>query len=185
MRTPIYCRMIDDALGLPGEADRLQWISNPPAIGDRVTLGKARLWEVIEVHQFRSDEGGQACIAYCHPMGLTVPDRATWLDWEMFERDRKAKTLSLYTLDDGQVFHWEHSFRGEKPRIGEQIEQFDIATRKPTATPWATESYATYLPVNPSETPFTALYLADLIAIDLGRDEAAIVLEPELVGAGG
>jgi hypothetical protein len=39
--------------------------------------------------------------------------------------------------------------------------------------------------VNPSETPFTALYLADLIAIDLGRDEAAIVLEPELVGAGG
>lgn len=179
MRIPIYSRMIDDALANPGEGDRLQWLTEPPAVGDWVSLGEHRLWAVVELHPFRGDGPGKnAYVAYCHPVGLEVPDRSTWLDWEIFERDRQAKTLSLY-LNDGQVIHWEHSFRAGKPRIGEVLQRFDLDTRKPAPQPWAAETYATYSPVVTGATPFTALYFADLKPVVLTEVEGAIALEPE------
>jgi hypothetical protein len=177
MLTPTYFTISDGDTRQPGECDRLQWLSATPMVGDRLPLGLNRLWKVVETHLYQGEDGSPLCVAYVALLGneKTMP-RAEWFDVRRLIKD-PATCLRIYIKPDGEWYRSSNNFLGELPSVGHFLTEFDIETRKTSASTWWTTGYTTFTSADPSAT-FDRIHLARVEEY-LETDDDASALEPQ------
>lgn len=181
MLTPIYYSIADGDTRDVGESDRLNWAATPPQLGDRLSLGNKRLWEVIELQTYQGD-AGQVVIAHVSLVGTEPIPRAEWFDTRMKARE-PVTALRLYVMPDGGLHESSRNFLGEEPPVGFFLNQFDIATRKTSPSKWWVTGFDSFTS-NDLSASFDRVYVARVeVFEELTEVSGAMGLAESLVEA--
>lgn len=121
-----------------GERNPIAYLSTPPAVGDRVSMGAERLWQVLAVDRYVCS-GEALYVAHC---ALIPIPREDWWTVAM-SRDRSCYSLQLHIGGD-QLIHTGHHMRGVAPQVGYLLPQFNVKEHTVTSQPWGVEAVHTY-----------------------------------------
>lgn len=142
---------------------RTQWMDKAPAVGQPISLGSDRLFEIAQVYTFMPE--GSGSIQAVHITFSQLPDShlepAEWGCWKWKDLIPKEnffvqlEGIGLPDLGCGM------NCIDAPPNIGERLYggiPVGTGTKlRPVPTPWVIEGYDTYKPVG--ETPYTVVYL--------------------------
>jgi hypothetical protein len=174
--SPTYYAIADGDTRIEGESEQLAWTWNNPEVGDRLSLGLARLWEVSVVHKYKREDGTALYVAYMALVDTEVKPRAEWFDVERLLTD-PTTCLNLYAERDGGLHQSSRNFLGQVPATGHFLSQFDAETRKTSASTFWTTGFTTFTSADPSAT-FDRIHLARVEEY-LETDDDASALEPQ------
>ncbi|MEM9538168.1 MAG: hypothetical protein AAGA60_01510 [Cyanobacteria bacterium P01_E01_bin.42] len=126
-----------------GEARKIEYLANPPEVGDRVSLGRERLWSIVGVDRYESTENSKEAIYLVHCAIGTVEERATWFRVRAY-RDRQLN-LQLY-LGEGLLLQVRRNLTGDRPEIGSLLPQYRTQEKIVTSQPWGVAAIDSYIP---------------------------------------
>ena len=142
--------MVDDEGRLPGEDRQVVYLQQPPAEGDRVTLGGSRLWTVAAVDAYSGAAGfvEPIYLAHCY-RGILQPREQWWLAEECQD---SPNSLRVYLLD-GELKHWSVSLDGSEPETKVLLPLFNPGTLQVTPQDIGVETLSEYRPQQGLEHP--------------------------------
>ena len=146
----IYFEPIEDELMLLGERAQVAYLHQPPQPGDRLTLGSARLWDVIAIDEYRSPQGFSDPIYFAHCHRGLVPPRSEWFAAQ--ECKQRPSSLRLY-LCNGELVHWSVNLTGDEPKTGILLPSFNVEAHTVTASNFGVEGITRYEPQEALEDP--------------------------------
>jgi hypothetical protein len=129
------------------EEDKVEDLSHPPEIGDRVSLGTHRLWTIVGVDRYENPENPEDILYLAHctvdPQQIESVDRSTWFRVKAYEN--RDPNLQLF-FGDGRLRHLNKNFIGKKPETGYLLPQYNVHEHTVTSKPWGIASVTSYFP---------------------------------------
>ncbi|MBE9117931.1 hypothetical protein IQ249_18700 [Lusitaniella coriacea LEGE 07157] len=131
-----------------GQEDaKVEYLSHPPEIGDRVSMGGLRLWNVVDIDSYYHPDNPEQVLylAHCTAAPLTNPSsqRANWFRIKAYQN--REPTLQLF-LGEGMLLHVHRDLVGGKPEVGYLLPQYDPKEHIVKSRPWGITSVTSYLP---------------------------------------
>jgi hypothetical protein len=128
-------------------AEKILFAETEPQIQDRISMGESRLWEVIQIDRYHSEDD-MALLAIVIPQGMSVPDKAEWsgIYWPQYPN----RTLAVAVQPNREIITYEFHMDGS-PMSG-RIETATTSDNQPqlVASDWVVQSIVTYKAPSPS-----------------------------------
>lgn len=155
--------LVDDALLLPQERMQVAHMQEPPSLGDRLTLGSSRLWEVVAVDEYRNATGFTHPIYLAHCHRGQVPPRPEWFSVRQLQT--YPSSLRVY-LVDGELEHWTINLDGSSPKTGVLLPLFNPREHSTTPRDVGVEQVSEYRPKeNVTHPCYQSIWVGDCVRI--------------------
>ncbi len=132
------------------EKEKIEYLSHPPVIGDRISMGTQRLWHIVGVDLYQNSENPENVIYLAHctvdPKQIESVERSSW--FRLIAYQDRNPNLQLF-LGDGMLLHVNKNLTGEKPKTGYLLPQYNVQDHTVTSQPWGIVSVTSYFP-NPT-----------------------------------
>jgi hypothetical protein len=129
------------------EQDKAEYLSHPPEMGDRISLGTYRLWTIVGVDRYENPENPEDILYVAHctvdPQQIEFVDRSTWFRVKAYEN--RDPNLQLF-FGEGILRHLNKNLIGKKPETGYLLPQYNVHEHTVTSKPWGIASVASYIP---------------------------------------
>lgn len=126
---------------------KVEYLSHPPEVGDRVSMGSLRLWNVVGVDPYSHPDRPEQIIylAHCTVALPTDPSsqRENWFRIKAYQN--REPTLQLF-VGEGMLLHVHRDLVGGKPEVGYLLPQYDPKEHIVRSRPWGITSVTSYLP---------------------------------------
>ncbi|MGK7926918.1 MAG: hypothetical protein AB4290_17030 [Spirulina sp.] len=126
-----------------GEARKIEYLANPPEVGDRISLGSQRLWSIVGVDRYKSAENSREAIYLVHCAIDELEERSNWFRVRAY-RDRQPN-LQLF-LGEALLLQVRRNLTGDRPAIGSLLPQYHPQEKTVTSQPWEIAAINSYIP---------------------------------------
>lgn len=149
------------------EKRKVEYLSHPPEIGDRISMGSQRLWNIVGVDQYLNSENPEEVIYLAHctvdPQQIECPDRSNWFRVRAYQN--REPNLQLF-LGEGVLIHVNRDLMGSKPEVGYLLPQYNPKEHTVTSRPWGIASVVSYFPDAGLEQPcYLAVHLGHCVSV--------------------
>lgn len=145
-----YLVFFDDISGeayAQQEQAKVEHLSHPPELGDRISLGTYRLWTIVGVDRYENPENPEDILYLAH---CTVDsqknesvDRSTWFKVQAYQN--RDPNLQLF-FGEGILLHFNENLIGKKPETGYLLPKYNVNEHTVTSQPWGIASVTSYVP---------------------------------------
>lgn len=153
----LYQTALDDSClnRTSGEQERVRLQQIPPVVGETVSMGADRLWTVVGVDAYSSE---QQSVFIAHvaldveavgdPSGISEGARQSWYFVESFKQ-RPQTNLRLFFSEAGQFLSFAENMTGSALETGHVLPYFDVQNHAVSSQPWGVERVVTLQPKEP------------------------------------
>ncbi|HIK33724.1 MAG TPA: hypothetical protein IGS17_09835 [Oscillatoriales cyanobacterium M59_W2019_021] len=129
------------------EQDKVEYLSHPPELGDRISLGTYRLWTIVGIDRYENPENSEDSLYLAHctvdPQQIESVDRSTWFKVRAYQN--RDPNLQLF-FGEGILRYLNKNLIGKKPETGYLLPQYNVKEHTVTSKPWGIDSVTSYFP---------------------------------------
>lgn len=146
------------------ENRKVEYLSHPPEIGDRISMGSQRLWTIVGVDAYVQNNSNLVVyLAHCtvDTQQIESGDRSNWFRIKAYQN--REPNLQLF-LGENVLLHVNRDLIGGKPEVGYLVPQYNVKEHTVTSKPWGIASVNSYFPIPDVSQPcYLTVYICQCI----------------------